>query len=63
MLQKVVSDRQFYMYMQKLIKKQVRNIWSGFENSIFTASFTVMILSFRTDMSGQTLQTQIRLLL
>ena len=26
-------------------------------------SFTVMILSFRTDMPGQTVQTQIRLLL
>ena len=30
---------------------------------IISTSRTVMILSFRTDMSGQTVQTQIRLLL
>ena len=35
----------------------------GGEGYAFQALITVMILSFRTDMPGQTVQTQIRLLL
>ena len=54
MLQKVVSDRQFYMYMQKLIKKQVWNIWSSFESSIFTASFTNLWLVESSIIANQT---------
>ena len=43
-----------------------RRLWTVMQYSLMTTStylITVMILSFRTNRSGQTVQTQIRLLL
>ena len=48
------------MYMYYLLKKMKYVSGDRMEGQIVT---TVMILSFRTDRSGQTVQTQIRLLI
>ena len=50
------------MYMYYLLEKKEKKYVSGDRMEGQTVS-TVMILSFRTDRSGQTVQTQIRLLI